>query len=160
MAIGGGEILRAVMSDPNNVADYSMVFYVAALNADNGTANATGTYRGFFQCKKDRYFLMTGAVPTATDQSGATAGFLRGSAPEFVRFFDPSTSREYAFKPPMQGDLISDTSYNWSFTFPEYILWEPASLIGIEWAGQNFHNLVDFKFLSLVGIEYGMKTDG
>ena len=158
MAIGGGEILRAVMSDPSNVADYSMAFYVACLNADDGTANATATYRGFLQLKKDRYFLMTGVVPTATDQSGSTEGFLRGSAAEFIRFYDPATSKEFASVPPLQSDLLSDTSYNWSFTFPEYILWEPASLIGIEWTGQNFNGLIDFKFLSLVGIEYGMKS--
>lgn len=157
MSIGGGEILRAVMSDPNNVVDYQPAFYCLTMNSDNGTANATATVRGFLQCRKDRYFMLTGLVPTATQVGGAGTGFLRISQPEYFRIFDPSNSAEYVSKPPMQMSLYSESSLNWAFTLPEYLLWEPASLIGVEWLGANFNGTVDFKFLTMVGIEFGMK---
>lgn len=155
MSIGGGEILRAVMSDPANVVDYQLAFYCQTLNADNGTANASATQRGFFQCRKDRYFMMTGIIPTATN---GDTGFRRISENEFIRIYDPSNNEEFVFKNLlMQASLYSESSLNWSFTLPEYILWEPASLIGIDWTGINFNGTIDFKFLTMVGIEFAMK---
>lgn len=157
MSIGGGEILRAVLSDPSNVVDYQPAFYCLTLNSDNGTGAANATERGFLQMRKDKYFLMTGIVPTATQVGGSGTGFLRISLPEKVRIFDPSNSDEYFFKPPIITSLLAESSLNWMMTLPEYILWEPASIMGVEWTGLNFNGTLDFKFLSMVGIEFGMK---
>lgn len=157
MSIGGGEILRAVLSDPSNVVDYQTAFYCLTLNSDNGTADARAKEVGFLQMRKDKYFLLTGIVPTATQVGGAGTGFLRVSQPEFIRIFDPSNSDEYIFKPPVQMSLLAESSLNWMMTLPEYILWEPASIMGVEWTGVNMQDTLDFKFLSFVGIEFGMK---
>jgi hypothetical protein len=160
MSVGGGEILRGVM-DASSVWS-APAFYCVTLNAVNGTAAATGTQRAFFQCHKDRWFMQTAMVATATLGDGAispSVGFERLSAAEFVRVFDPATEDDFSFRPDlMHASLFGDTTSSNPLTLPEYILWEPGSLIGVEWTGINWNvGVPNYKFLTLLGIEYGMK---
>lgn len=150
---GGAEVLRAVLEA--SCVNSQPAFYVMSLTANDGVA-ARATERGFLQCHKDKWFLMTGIVPTGTE----SLGFLRIDEPEFVRIFDPGGSQEYVLQPDnMQGSLYSESALAFALTLPEYLLWSPASLIGVEWTGKNFNVAIErgFKFLTLVGIEYSMK---
>lgn len=151
MSVGGGETLRAVMS--KNAVYSQPAMYVIPLNARNGTAAARATTRGVLQTNDDLWFLATSLVPTVT----GGFGFLRVSAPEFIRLFDPADNSDFARVPlDMQASLLGDTSLNNPHMLPEYILWPPSSVIGVEWAGINYVGVTEFKFLTLLGIEYGM----
>lgn len=158
MSKGADEILRALIE---NASVYSNpAFYVIVLDAVDGTANAFATQRNFLQCHKDTWFLMTGLVPTATAGDGANSiGYERINQPEYIRLFDPAKNGEFELLPQlMQMSLFSESNLAHSFTLPEYILWEPGSLIGLEWQGVNWNTGVpNYKFLTLVGIEYRLK---
>lgn len=158
MSSSGGEILRAVLEKSSVFS--APAFYCITLNGVDGTANAHGFQRGFLQLHKDRWFLVTSIIPTATTGNGGVlVGFGRMDSPEFVRLFDPANDGDYASSPlQMHASLYADTNLANAFTLPEYLLWEPGSLIGVEWRGVNWNSGVpNYKFLTLVGIEYGMK---
>lgn len=153
MSGGGGEILRAVLEA--SCVSSRPAFYVMSLTANNGVA-ARATERGFFQCLKDRWFLMTSVIPTGTE----SLGFQRIDEDEYIRFYDPGSNQEYVLRPDiMPQSLYNESALAFSVTMPEYLLWSPASLIGVEWEGRNFNVDTErgFKFLTLAGIEYQMK---
>ena len=151
MSIGGGEILRALMA--KNAIYSQPAMYCVPLNARDGSAATRSTQRGRLQTNDDMWFLATALVPTVT--SGF--GFLRGSAPEFIRLFDPADNSNFARVPlDMQQSLLGDTTLNNPHTLPEYILWPPSSVIGVEWLGVNYVDVTEYKFLTLLGVEYGM----
>lgn len=151
MSVGGGEILRAVMS--KNAVYSQPAMYVISLNARDGTAATRGVQRGVLQTNEDLWFMATSLMPTVT--SGF--GFLRGSAPEFIRLYDPADNSNFARVPlDMQQSLFGDTSLNNPHMLPEYITWPPSSVIGVEWEGVNNVGVTEFKFLTLLGVEYGM----
>lgn len=148
----GGELLRGVMEA--NAVYSAPAFYCIPLNGDDGTVNPTSTVRAFHQLHRELWFLATGIVPTVT----ASGGFERISSAEFIRLFDPVNLQEYAKVPlQMQMTLYGDSTLNNPYTLPEYLLFPPSSLIGVEWFGNNFNLTTEFKFLTLLGIEYGMK---
>lgn len=151
MSIGGGEILRGVM-EKNSVYS-SPALYCIPLNARDGTGAATLTQTAFLQLHKTAWFLATSLFPTATNDPR----FERISDPEFIRLFDPADTTNYVLVPiENQATMFGDATLNNPFVLPTYMLWEPGSLIGLEWTGVN-HATTDFKFLTLLGIEYGMK---
>lgn len=153
---GGDEILRAIMEQ--NAVYSNPAFYCIPMNAADAAVAADGvTFQGSIKLKMDRWFLMMGMIPTGTQ----TGGFQRIDQPEFIRIFDPIANNNFAFDPfDMQSSLYSESALAFSFTFPTYALWEPNSLIGVEWKGHKFQTPPnEFKFLTLVGIEYGMKGD-
>lgn len=151
MSIGGGEILRGVMA--KNAVYSGPAMYVVPLNARDGTAATRATTRGVLQTNDGLWFMAEAIVPTVT--SGF--GFLRGSAPEFIRLYDPADNSNFARVPlQMQQSLLGDTTLNNPHTLPEYILWPPSSVIGVEWEGINYVGVTEFKFLTLLGTEYGM----
>lgn len=151
MSIGGGEILRAVMS--KNAVYSQPAMYCVSLNARDGTGATRGTTRGVLQTNDDMWFMAQAIVPTVT--SGF--GFLRGSAPEFIRLYDPADNSNFARVPlQMQQSLLGDTTLNNPLTLPEYITWPPSSVIGVEWLGINYVGVTEYKFLTLVGVEFGM----
>jgi len=151
MSVGGGEILRGVME--RNAVYSNPALYCIPLNARDGTVAATATQRGFLQLHKSLWFLTTSIFPTTTN----TPRFDRINAPEFIRLFDPANIDNFVLVPTeMQGSMFGDATLNNPFILPTYILWEPGSLIGVEWLGEN-KATTDYKFLTLLGIEYGMK---
>jgi hypothetical protein len=157
MSRAGDEFLRAVM-EQNGVYS-NPALYCVPLNSSSVSAAADGiTFSGRLQCKADRYFLMMGMVPTGTQ----SPGFQRIDQSEYVRIFDPVNNNNFSFSPfDMQTSLFSESALAFSFTFPTYALWEPKSLIGVEWKGHRFQSPPhQFKFVTLVGIEYGMKSPG
>jgi len=151
MSLGGGEILRAVME--RNSVYSSPALYCIPLNARDGTGALTLTQRGFLQLHQTMWFLVTSMFPTATN----SPRFERIDEPEFIRLFDPADSTDFVLSPvDNQGTMFGDATLNNPFILPTYLLWEPNSLIGVEWTGVN-HATTDFKFLTLQGIEYGMR---
>ena len=153
MSIAGGEQLRAVLDEA--AVFIGPAFYCIPLNGDDGTVNARGRQRAQIQLHREFFFLVTGIIPTATQ----SFGFERIDREEFIRLFDPSNQREWARLPfNMQMSLYGDSTINCPFTLPEYLLFEPSSLIGVEWDMINYNLTTEFKFLTLQGIEYGMRS--
>lgn len=151
----GGELLRGVMEA--NAVYSNPALYCIPLPASTGAAGATGTFRSFLQLHKELWFMATAIIPTATDIV-ADFGFERISSPEFVRLFDPVTQDDYAQLPlDMQATMYGDSTLNNPYTLPEYLLFAPAQLIGVEITGPNQFPNTEFKFLTLLGIEYGMR---
>lgn len=144
---GGGELLRAILDQGAVYANPAI--YTVCLDGSVATA------RGFLQLHKSLWFLQTGYVPISTD-GAIGVGFQRMDVNEKVRIFDPNSNDQVYFRPDLAiSSLTADTTLNNPFTLPEYLLWEPASLIGVEWTGNAFAGRV--RFLNLVGIEYGMR---
>lgn len=154
MSASGGEILRAVMEA--SCVYSNPAFYCIPMDAG---AVTNAVLRGLLQLHKDRWFLLTNIIPTATEFSAVATdvGYQRLARPEFVRLYDPATNEDFArVANQMHASELGDTSFNYQFTLPEYIAWEPASLIGVEWQGIGSAT-ANIKFLTLAGIEYGMK---
>lgn len=156
MSNGGGELLRAVLEASSVYSNPA--FYCIPLDAGAVTG---ATLRGLLQLHKDRWFMITNVIPTSTEFDVAdpnATGFERVSRQEFIRIYDPADNGDFqrvAFQ--LQMSEIGDTSFNYQFTLPEYIIWGPASLIGVEWQGVGSAT-ANIKFLTLAGIEYGMKS--
>lgn len=153
MSLCGGEQLRAVLDEA--AVFIGPALYCIPLNGDDGTVNARARQRAQIQLHREFFFLATAIIPTATQ----SFGFERIDREEFIRLFDPANEREWARIPfDMQMSLYGDSTLNNPFTLPEYLLFEPSSLIGVEWDEINYNLTTEFKFLTLLGIEYGMQS--
>lgn len=155
--MGGGELLRAVMDDVSLHRQYTI--YNGFLNACSAVVNQTAILRGTFQCRPDRWFLMTGVFPIwATQNTGPNArDFKTLNGNEFITFADGANRREAVNNPILRLQIgLMNEALNARMTLPEYLLWSPNSLIDFSWQGitDQQANGVSFKCLCLEGIEY------
>lgn len=155
--VGGGELLRAVMDDVSLHRQYTI--YNPFLNACSIAINQAAQLRGTFQCRSDRWFLMTGVFPIwATNNTGAVPrDFRAGNGNEFITFGDAANRRDAINNPILRLQIgLMNEALNARMTLPEYLLWSPNSLIDISWQGITDQTLngVSFKCLCLEGIEY------
>lgn len=150
--ITGGELLRAVLDDAAIGADYRI--YLVGLGSVGNNINAV-TMRGVFQCQSDCWFLMTGIFPEATQGQG----FVSNSQAEFFNLENAANQKSIINNTTLRLNMaqMNDNLESRS-TLPEYILWAPASLIGVSWSGSVSQSTAitpqTYKFLCLEGIEY------
>jgi hypothetical protein len=155
--VGGGELLRAVMDDL--ALDRKYALYNTFLGAANNPASNSQTLRATFQCRSDRWFLMTGVYPFWTNTTvSKTFQTLAGN--EFIELVDMSNQARLVDNAVVRLQIgLMNESLNARLTLPEYVLWPPNALIGIEWQGKvtvSPGNALDFKCLTLEGVEYLM----
>lgn len=162
-AMGGGEILRAVLAA--NCLSSSPFFYCVELTGADGTATQMTTKTSMLQLKSQSHFLMTSLFGMTSNQAL--------DQPEFINIFDASNQAPLfngatvysgvgglpiAAPNSAYFGLLNDTLAS-CLTLPEYVLWEPNSLVGISWLGRNgiYVNFQAYRYLILAGIEYEMK---
>lgn len=142
------EILRAVLDA--TCAYSAPTFYNVALFQPILGGQTVMRLNGRLQCKADRWFLMT----------GATLYSVAGN-PRYINLFqfetfnitNLNTSKTYFLDPAnmIEGNM-GENAMN-ALTLPEYILWEPNSLIGVDCL--SFAFTADyFNYVVLTGIEY------
>lgn len=151
-----GEILRAVL---DATAIYSApAFYSQQIpSVSTGPlARALGRRATVLQCKSDTWFLMTGWSQD-TQLGTANPTWESKTFPSTFSVTDMKTSRSYSL-----GQILhSNGGYtlNNQIYLPSYILWPPASLIGItmDVVTQNPVATINAQtFVTLCGIEYQM----
>lgn len=152
--MGGGEILRATLDDA--ALDRKYAIYNAFLNASTNPVQNANTMRGTFQCRSDRWFLMTGVFPFWTRQT-ASRDYQTLAGAEFIEFADGANRRRIVNDNVLRLQIgLMNENLNARVTLPEYCLWAPNALIDISWQGRTDlpTNGVDFKCLCFEGIEY------
>lgn len=127
--MGGGEILRAVLD--KSCAFSNPVFYSADLTSP-ATSNPNGANFGAaFECKQDRYFLMTGfcvgVILAATgyqEQTGAQVSMRIAKSSRAI-YGQGNFERKGEHIPT----LLVGQDFNRQMTLPDYILYEPNDTI-------------------------------
>lgn len=142
------EILRAVLDA--SCVDTRPAFYTVTMRQPTLGAQQIVNLSGILQCKSDRWFLMTSAQM-----------FSVGGSPRYINFFQfqtfdlrslTQTKSYFSDSQNMLHGNMGDNAMN-PMTFPEYILWEPNSLIGINCRSFAF-NSEYHNYIVLTGIEY------
>lgn len=152
-----GELLRAIC-DASCV--YSAPsFYVARITtAMTVAAHSYAERQTILQLKADTYFLLMGWAQEIAQGPGNGLTWEQKSAPSNFLLRDVKTSKTYGNLPMSK----SNAGYNLNniVTLPEYILWPPASLIGViqkvPITDPTFAR--SDAFVTLVGIEYQMQA--
>jgi hypothetical protein len=146
MSSGGGETLRAVMTATCTFSQPA--FY--GVNIPTNYSSQPAVFTGFLQCHNDAWFLATSLF--AFGNRSGSPQFLDNPTP--ISLFDPKNNRQFFLNPSnmIAGNINENLTS--CFTMPEYILWEPGSLIGVNWAGLGAANNGDFNTFVLAGIEY------
>lgn len=156
--LGGGEILRGVMQK-NCIWSRPAFYTLMGISNFSGAATQI-TQQMQLQCHADRYFMMTAVAASASQQNLAAGGaFNLNNQPEFISIYDAANTKNLMLNPPVQISLWNDNLAS-CMTLPEYVMWEPNSVIGASWTGINNSGVSGYKFLTLIGIEYGMKNNG
>ena len=74
--------------------------------------------------------------------------------PQNVSIFDPKNNHQFNLNPQQMIPGLTNENMSSNFTLPEYILWEPFSLIGVSWTALPAATNGDFLTFALAGIEY------
>jgi hypothetical protein len=120
----GAEILRAVLDQSCSFSQ--PVFYTVDVTAGPGGANGA-TFATQFQCKQDRYFLLTGigsgVIVAATGMQDQSAGQLQIYALAANRFI---------YNSGPVPNMLTGQDFNVQLTLPEYVLINPAESLRVE----------------------------
>lgn len=156
--VGGGEILRAILDDQAVHRQYAL--YNAFIGASSGAPSPTAQLRGSFQCRSDRWFLMTGVFPFWTN-GGPSRDWQTLAGAQFIEINDATNQARLIENNVIRLQIgLMNEALNARMTLPEYVLWPPNALINFAWVGtttaQAGGNGNDVKCLVLEGIEYLM----
>lgn len=152
-----GEVLRAVM-DANAVYK-APVFYTIPIPPD--TVAAFHDMNTQLQCKSDMFFMMTGVGVAAfrTDVPSGSYANANSFNQERLSFYRLNSTGQFINTPAVSSYCLLGQNFNAMMTFPEYILWKPSEIIGVNFIGRGLDTL-GFQlnyFVTLFGIEYGMR---
>lgn len=151
-----GEILRAVL-DATSV--YSAPAYYTgsvSFNAANTGSRTFAMRNTIIQCKADTWFLMMGwSFQSSAALAGNSIWGAKGEAQVF-NVTNMKTGTQLQMN-DVEQDLANYNLNNF-VTLPEYTLWEPSDLIGINLtvAITDIAARINTSFLVLAGIEYQM----
>lgn len=151
-----GEILRAVL---DATCIYSAPAYYTGSVAFNSANTGSRTFamrNTVIQCKSDTWFLMMG---WSFQSCAALAGNSQWSNKAESQVFNVTNlkmGKQLQFN-DVEQDLANYNLNNF-VTLPEYTLWEPSDLIGINMtvAITDIAARINTSFLTLAGIEYLM----
>lgn len=159
---GGGELLRAMLEA--EAVDSMPFFYMVPLTGANGQAPQLSFQTATVQTETDTCFLMTSIWGLASgvfvDQFEYVSVFDAAANDVYMSgassYFTPGAPFTWTLQNSVFVGLLNDSLAS-CITLPEYILWGPNSLIGVNWLGKNTISFTAYRYLVLGGVKYHLK---